>query len=264
MTRRSIKIPLEFLIAGIVWAVCSSPLISFPKGLTHETRELIRTVNNLIFVAIAAVVLYFQIKKQQNKLSSSEQQYRNLFEHNPNPMWIYRASTLEFVKVNHAAIDLYGYSYDEFLAITPADIRPENERAKFMERVNSTGPGLTKHGVWIHQKKFGELVYVSVVTYDLIFNGEACRLSMISDITDIVLKEEKIKAQNAALHEIAWVNSHKIRKSLCSVISLVALLKDAQTEQEHKEYISMIETCTNELDEVLKKTNNRVDELKER
>ncbi|WP_426671398.1 PAS domain S-box protein [Mucilaginibacter sp. McL0603] len=263
MTLRSIKIPLEFLIAGILWALCSSPLISFPKELTHETRELIRTINNLVFVVIAAVVLYFEIKKQQHKLSSSEEQYRNLVEHNPSPMWIYRTNTLEFVKVNHASVDLYGYSYDEFMAMTPTDIRPESERAKFIERVNSIGPGLTKQGVWLHQKKCGELIYASIVTYDLAFNGEPCRLSMISDITDIVLKEEKIKAQNAALHEIAWVNSHQIRKSLCSVMSLVALLKDAQTEHEHKEYISMIETCTDELDEVLKKTNSRVDELKE-
>ena len=263
MTLRSIKIPLGFLIAGIVWALCSSPLISYPKELTHETRETIRTINNLVFVVIAAVVLYFEIKKQQHRLSSSEQQYRNLFEHNPNPMWIYRTSTLEFVKVNLASVDLYEYTYDEFLTMTPIEVRPESERAKFIARVASIGPGLTKQGLWLHQKKSGELIYVSVVTYDLIFNGEECRLSMISDITDIVLKEEKIKAQNAALHEIAWVNSHQIRKSLCSVISLVALLKDAQNKQERDEYIGMIETCTDELDEVLKKTNRRVDELKE-
>jgi PAS domain S-box-containing protein len=263
MTFRSIKIPLGFLVAGIVWALCSSPLISLPKELPHETREIIRTINNLVFVAIAAIVLYFEIKKQQHKLSTSEEQYRNLVEHNPSPMWIYRTGTLEFVKVNHASVDLYGYSYDEFLSMTPADVRPESERAKFMERVASIGPGLTKQGVWTHQKKSGELVYASIVTYDLSFNGEPCRLSMISDITDIILKEEKIKAQNAALHEIAWVNSHQIRKSLCSVISLVALLKDAQNKHEHNEYIRMLETCTSELDDILKKTNNRVDELKE-
>jgi PAS domain S-box-containing protein len=263
MTLRSIKIPLGFLVAGIVWALCSSPIISFPKDLPHETREMIRTINNLVFVVIASVMLYFEIKKQQNKLSSSEVQYRNLFEHNPNPMWIYRVSTLEFVKVNHASVDLYGYSYAEFLAMTPVEVRPESERAKFIARVTSIGPGLTKQGVWIHQKKSGELIYASLVTYDLTFNDEPCRLSMISDITDIVLKEEKIKAQNAALHEIAWVNSHQIRKSLCSVISLVALLKDAQNKHEHNEYIRMLETCTSELDDILKKTNNRVDELKE-
>ncbi len=83
-------------------------------------------------------MLFFEIKKQQHKLSSSEQQYRNLVEHNPSPMWIYRTSTLEFVKVNHASVDLYGYSYDEFLMITPTDVRPESERAKFIERVNSS------------------------------------------------------------------------------------------------------------------------------
>lgn len=107
------------------------------------------------------------------------------------------------------------------------------------------------------------MIYASVVTYDLDFNSEPCRLVMATNITDMILKEERIKSQNAALHEIAWLNSHEVRKSLCSVISLTALLKDSSSEHERRQYISMIQQCTNELDDMLKKTNNRVDELKE-
>ena len=228
MTFRSIKIPLGFLIAGLIWALFSSPLISFPKYLSHEMREIIRTINHLTFVAVAAVVLYHEIKKQQQRLVMSEDQYRNLFARNPNPMWIYRTSTLQFVKVNNATVNLYGYSCDEFLKMTPKDVRPESEREKFLKSMSLAGPGLSKQGVWIHQKKNGELIYASIVTYDLYFNGESCRLTMVNDVTDMVLKEERIKSQNAALHEIAWLNSHEVRKSLCSVISLTALLKDDQ------------------------------------
>jgi PAS domain S-box-containing protein len=102
------------------------------------------------------------------------------------------------VKVNHAAVDLYGYSYDEFLKLTPIDIRPESERAKFAAPVSSISPGATKQGIWVPQKKCGGLVHASVLTYNLTFNGENCRLSMISDITNVILKEEKIKAQTTA------------------------------------------------------------------
>jgi light-regulated signal transduction histidine kinase (bacteriophytochrome) len=84
-------------------------------------------------------------------------------------------------------------------------------------------------------------------------------------ISSLILKEKRIKSQNAALLKIAWLNSHKVRKSLCSVMSLTALLKDSDSdsELERKEYIRLMEKCTNELDDVLKKTNSRVDELKE-
>jgi PAS domain S-box-containing protein len=177
-------------------------------------------------------------------------------------MWIYQVNTLKFVKVSGSAIDLYGYSMDEFLAMKITDIRPEAERMRLVRRIKAIGPGVTKQGTWVHQKKSGEQMYVSIVTYDLEFNGEPCRLVMANDITDSILKEEKIKAQNSALHEIAWLNSHAVRKSLCSVISLTALLKEASSEYERREYIRMIEQCTSELDEVLMKTNSRVDELK--
>jgi PAS domain S-box-containing protein len=263
MFPKSFKIPLKFLITGILWALINDPLITFLfRDIDIHIRDIIRSSNDLAFFICVSIVLYFQIKRQQMILSSSEEQYRNLFERNPHPMWIYQVNTLKFVKVSGSAIDLYGYSMDEFLAMKITDIRPEAERMRLVRRIKAIGPGVTKQGTWVHQKKSGEQMYVSIVTYDLEFNGEPCRLVMANDITDSILKEEKIKAQNSALHEIAWLNSHAVRKSLCSVISLTALLKEASSEYERREYIRMIEQCTSELDEVLMKTNSRVDELK--
>src|SRR5919199_629809 len=50
-----------------------------------------------------------------------------LFEHNPQPMWMYDAESLAFVEANQAAISLYGYSRDEFLSMTLKDIQPSDE-----------------------------------------------------------------------------------------------------------------------------------------
>jgi hypothetical protein len=123
-------------------------------------------------------------------------------------------------------------------------------------------PGLSDQGVWKHLTKKGEHIYASIFTSEINFKGTDCRLVMAANVTDSVLKEERIQAQNAALHEIAWLNSHEVRKSLCSVISLIQLTKDSQSELERRQYITMMEQCTGELDEVLIKTNKRVDELK--
>ena len=40
------------------------------------------------------------------------------------PMWTFDRDTLRFVAVNDAAVRHYGYTRDEFLAMTLADIRP--------------------------------------------------------------------------------------------------------------------------------------------
>jgi PAS domain S-box-containing protein len=264
MLWKSFKIPLGFLVTGVLWALFSHPLIlMFTTGFSPAVHDIARSLNHFVFVGFVSVILYFLIKKQHRELILSEDQYRNLFERNPNPMWIYRLSTLDFVKVNLAAVDLYGYSLDEFMAMGIMNIRPKSEQTKLLDRISTLALGVSTQGNWTHQKKSGELLYVSIVTYDLNFNNESCRLVMATDVTDMILKEERIKAQNAALHEIAWLNSHEVRKSLCSVMSLTSLLKDTSSEHERREYIAMIEQCTNELDGMLKKTNNRVDELKE-
>jgi PAS domain S-box-containing protein len=264
MNFKLFKIPVGFLIVGILWALYSHPLLAtLDRFLSPSGREIVRSVNHLGFVAIAAIVLYFQIKKQQYHILNSEDQYRNLFERNPSPLWIFRADNFRFVKVNKAAIKMYGYTESEFLSMHVMDIRPEKEIENFLHNAKNIAPGLSDQGVWKHQTKKGEVIYASIFTSDLNFNGDDCRMVMASNITDSVLKEERIKAQNAALHEIAWLNSHEVRKSLCSVISLIQLTKDSQNELERRQYITMMEQCTGELDEMLIKTNKRVDELKE-
>jgi PAS domain S-box-containing protein len=220
-------------------------------------------MSDVVSVAAVTVILYFMIKGQNKRLVESEEQYRQLFELNPNPMWVYRTSDLRFVKVNRSALDLYGYAKDEFLAMDITDIRPETDKERLKNFVRSLSPGINRSGNWKHLKKNGEILYVSIVTYDLTFGGDACRLVMATNITDMIVKEEKIKAQNAALHEIAWSNSHEIRRSLCSVMSLTALLKDARNESERKEYIQLLHECTQDFDVILKKNNHKVDALKE-
>ncbi|HEV8484177.1 MAG TPA: PAS domain S-box protein, partial [Blastocatellia bacterium] len=57
------------------------------------------------------------------KTQDSEDQYRQLFDRNPHPILVYDLETLRFLAVNGAAIALYGYSREEFLALTINDLR---------------------------------------------------------------------------------------------------------------------------------------------
>ncbi|MGE5726876.1 MAG: PAS domain-containing protein, partial [Acidobacteriota bacterium] len=49
------------------------------------------------------------------------------FAKNSHPMWVYDRETLAFLDVNEAAVRKYGYSRAQFLAMTIADIRPEED-----------------------------------------------------------------------------------------------------------------------------------------
>lgn len=59
-----------------------------------------------------------------------EEGFRLLFASNPAPMWVFDRVTLRFLEVNAAAAPHYGYSREEFLGMTIADIRPARDRGR--------------------------------------------------------------------------------------------------------------------------------------
>src|SRR3984885_14131306 len=119
----SARIPLSFLLIGICWALFSNPIITlFYRHLTPTEQDSYRSLNDLVFVIIISYVLYVKIKNQQHKIRKSEEEYRQLFESNPNPLWIYNEK-LRFVKVNNAAVETYGYNRRKFLKMNIEDIQ---------------------------------------------------------------------------------------------------------------------------------------------
>src|SRR5690606_19258207 len=60
-----------------------------------------------------AVVMHIDVTVQylaERALRESDARYRELFEANPLPMWVYDRETLRFLAVNAAAVAHYGYS----------------------------------------------------------------------------------------------------------------------------------------------------------
>ena len=60
--------------------------------------------------------------QEQEKMRQAADSNRIFFLQSPVPKWIYDAKTLHFVDVNYAAVELYGYSRDEFLAMALPDV----------------------------------------------------------------------------------------------------------------------------------------------
>jgi PAS domain S-box-containing protein len=263
---KSAKIPLFFLIIGICWALFSNPIITiFYRHLAPHEQDSYRSLNDLIFVIIISYVLHIKIKKQQHKLTKSEEEYRQLFESNPNPLWIYNEE-LRFVKVNNAAIEKYGYSRKKFLKMTINDIHNVVEDELFNDHPHSgTDSRLT--GIRSHLKASGGTFFVSIVSYPMLFNNEHCKLVMATDITELIEKErklqeayQKLKTYNEVLLQLAWSNSHELRKPLCSILGLVSLLKEAG-DQEKDEFLRLLEISSTELDQVLRQNNEKVTEI---
>ncbi|GFE56569.1 ATP-binding protein [Geobacter sp. AOG1] len=135
-----------------------------------------------IFAVRAAAEL--ERKKRVDELRAAEARYRILFESNPHPMWVYDLKTLAYLAVNEAAVTHYGYSREEFLAMTIKDIRPAEDIPRLLDSIEQVPPGLGQSGYWRHRKKDGMVIDVEITTHTLTFDGKAAKLVLANDVTE--------------------------------------------------------------------------------
>jgi len=130
---------------------------------------------------------------QKTAIEAGEEGYRNMFENNPQPMWIYDLETLGFLQVNEAAVSHYGYSKEEFLSMTLKDIRPREDVGALLLDVENTQKTYNLAGQWRHVKKNGEEIFVEITSHSLVFQGRQARQVLVTDITDRKTAEKALK-----------------------------------------------------------------------
>jgi len=142
----------------------------------------------------ARVAFRKQLSEQTLELRKSEQQYRLLFDHNPNAMWVYDDSTREFLAVNEAATRRYGYTREEFLSMTRHDIRVEAD-ARLPKRIAIGAETAEGMGAWNgrHRKKDGSIIDVAESSNAITFDGRAARIALALDVTDGRRAEEELR-----------------------------------------------------------------------
>lgn len=124
-----------------------------------------------------------EVVRSRELVARGEDRYRAMFDNSPLPMWTYDRETLAFVTVNDAAVRHYGYSRQEFLSMTLADIRPTDEVEALHADVRSA-KGISERQIWRHRKKDGSLISVEVRANDLVLDGRQLRLVLINDVTE--------------------------------------------------------------------------------
>lgn len=160
--------------------------------------------------------------RAEEALRTSREQYRLIFEANPQPMWVYDLETLAFLAVNDAAERAYGYSQDEFLAMTLADIRPAEDAPALAASVEAPRVGTRTDGPWRHLRKDGSGLWVEIAACALDFQGRAARLITALDVTERVGIEDE--RRQAAERRQAFM-----RDVLSSVTEGRLLLSDSAT-----------------------------------
>jgi PAS domain S-box-containing protein len=170
-------------------------------------------------------------KDAEVRLRDSAEEYRLLFDSNPHAMWVYDKDTLAFLAVNDAALRRYGYSRDEFLAMTVLEIRPPEEVAAFRREYKEAEAEYEATTYYSdhsfkHLKKDGTVLDVDIAATRLIFGGRAAWLLLATDVTEKqVLQSQLVEAQKMeAVGQLAGGIAHDFNNLLGVITGYTELL----------------------------------------
>lgn len=238
----ALKIVLVYAVISGVYIYTSDYIVQI---FTSDVNLLssIQTYKGLGFIFVTSLLLYVLVKRNIDITSSyykriidlqesadksllqSKEEYMSLFNHSPIPMWLFDTETLQFLLVNDAACEAYGFSREEFLTMTLRDIRPQ-EDVSALAGIVSDSLNESRHtfaDVFKHKRKNGEIIEVKIKVSFVVFEGRKVRVASITDVSAEMRTQSKLIEINSRLQmasEIAglgyWTNDLIDRKIMWS------------------------------------------------
>ncbi len=121
---------------------------------------------------------------ENQQLRECEERQRLFFDRCPAALWVYDLGTLEFLAINEAAIEQYGYSREEFLELSLRDICRPEDFPPLPELGNRPATDSRSSKRFCkHRKKDGATFDVEVTSQTINFNGRPAEIDLARVIT---------------------------------------------------------------------------------
>lgn len=120
---------------------------------------------------------------------------------------------------------------------------------------------------WSEEYRFqcadGCYKYVVDRAFIIYENGQPLRMiGMMQDIDKHVKQAIQLEEQNRTLKEIAWINSHEIRRPVVSILSITGLFdKSNQDRHLNSQLMEWLYESTQQLDDIIHKIEHKVKKL---
>jgi len=145
-----------------------------------------------------------QVDERTKALRESDARYRKLFDRNPLPILAVDKETLRFLTINQTAIEHYGYSREEFLAMTIVDLQVPEDRARVEAELReqyARGPDEIAHHVRRHVTKGGRIIFADITAQPLNIGDRRARLISVSDVTERNRVEQELRKLSRAIEQ---------------------------------------------------------------
>src|ERR1700675_4160189 len=203
----------------------------------HYENENAYDIRDLEFLSSVGghIALAIERRRSEDALRKNEEMFRLLFSYNPLPTWVIDRETLHFLEVNDAAVRQYGYSLNEFKSMTSVDLRPEDERASYLDQLKQIPNDGLYHGNWRHRKKDGKIIQVETISHELEYAGRRVRLVVAQDISERHLLEQQLRQSQKmeAVGRLAGGVAHDFNNLLMVIKGHTELLLNVLPPSEH-------------------------------
>ena len=144
---------------------------------------------------IIGVVLVFrdmrEVRQARRKIRASEKKYSHLFSTISDAIMLFDPETRKISDVNDAALDLYGYSREEFSTLTQTDITAEPDESDRTIKQTIAGE-IDRVPLRYHKKKNGTIFPVEISSSIMKLGEETVLCGVIRDITERKQAEEAL------------------------------------------------------------------------
>ena len=124
---------------------------------------------------------------------------------NPFPVFIYNKENLKFLEVNDAALQLYGYSKDEFLNLDLTDLYTEDDMQTLLELTTENIREGIFNGPYKHKKKDCSNILIEMSKISIVYKGGEAGLNVVRDVTKKVENEK-----NSSIYKAVFDNSDSL------------------------------------------------------
>ena len=192
-----------------------------------------------------------KIKETEQALRESEQKFKSLFYGNHAVMFLIDAETGKFIEANQKASEFYQYSPKEIKKMCIDDISlntPKEIKESFEKVIN----GIQNQFTTKHRLANGEIRDIEAYSGNVKYGGKDVLYSIIHDVTDRILAEEKIKKSqkelqllNAQKDKFFSIISHDLKGPVGNFLNFAELLKNNKELLTQESAESLIEHSHN-------------------
>jgi len=172
---------------------CAATLARFDR---HEVvRRIVETADGRE-IAITDYPMadggWVAMHEDRTELRRRDESFRLLFENNPVAMWLFDRDTLQYVAVNDAALDCYGYSREQFLSMRVIDTRADDPISA-EAAIRALPDVQTNQNVWMHRRADGTVFPVAICSRNMIYEGRQVRLAAVYDVSAQKMAEDDLR-----------------------------------------------------------------------